>query len=500
MKKNPKVQSKKARIRSYIIGGVICIFLCFVDVTCFIDSLNIYDGSTIPFIGIVYRTASRQKDAKKYNPLNAGIAVMYSDRKMADDYFAGAEEWGTDESKFIRGYFNSRVDSKSYGNGYAFAVDYFKETMDDLPFSKFCLGEAYLNGWGIEQNEKVGMELIDASKQEILDYDDTLSLVRWGKILTELQADCYFYDGDYENALEIYKQLASEGNCHAEYQLGVIYYELACLDKDDYKSFEKAIEYLESACDDSFAYAYTKLGDIYFEGEVKGPNYTKALDYYQTSPSSVVVNRRLGLLYLHFDQIDSAYLAFSRNEKSQDPQSLHCLGLYYEYGLGPQGKNLEMAKNYYSIAAESGWPDSMNNLGYMYYRGEGVDMDYETAMDWFMKAADNGSPEAMGNIASMYRYGYGCEPDFDLALSWYEKAAEAGHAASCSHLGKLYFDGKEVEKDYDKALEYFIQGGKLGNDDCKRNMIYMYENALGTPSDVKEADTLYSFFLRSLGE
>jgi uncharacterized protein len=69
--------------------------------------------------------------------------------------------------------------------------------------------------------------------------------------------------------------------------------------------------------------------------------------------------------------------------------------------------------------------EAMNNLGWMYEKGEGVKVDFQIAMDWYEKAANLGSIDAMNNIALMYEKGKGRKRDAQKAAEWYEKADKA---------------------------------------------------------------------------
>ena len=53
-------------------------------------------------------------------------------------------------------------------------------------------------------------------------------------------------------------------------------------------------------------------------------------------------------------------------------------------------------------AAERGDADAQNQLGVMYYRGEGVVQDRCKSADWFRKAAEQGHPKAQGSLGIMY--------------------------------------------------------------------------------------------------
>jgi hypothetical protein len=52
-------------------------------------------------------------------------------------------------------------------------------------------------------------------------------------------------------------------------------------------------------------------------------------------------------------------------------------------------------------AAEQGHVDAQNNLGALYFTGEGVDRDEQKAIEWFEKAAAQGNEEAIANLEAI---------------------------------------------------------------------------------------------------
>ena len=69
-----------------------------------------------------------------------------------------------------------------------------------------------------------------------------------------------------------------------------------------------------------------------------------------------------------------------------------------------------------------------NNLGMMYYHGEGIKQNDAEALRWFTKAAEQGDAEAQTNLGVMYLKGEGVKQDDAEALRWFTKAAEQGDA------------------------------------------------------------------------
>jgi uncharacterized protein len=66
---------------------------------------------------------------------------------------------------------------------------------------------------------------------------------------------------------------------------------------------------------------------------------------------------------------------------------------------------------------------AQNNLGLMYYNGQGVPQDYGEAAKWYHLAAEQGHATAQSNLASMYYSGEGVPQDYVQAYMWVSLAA-----------------------------------------------------------------------------
>ncbi len=78
--------------------------------------------------------------------------------------------------------------------------------------------------------------------------------------------------------------------------------------------------------------------------------------------------------------------------------------------------------------AEQGHSPSQYNLGFMYYKGEGVPQDYETAVKWYTRAAEQGDFNAQHYLGVMFANGQGVPEDFIYAHMWFSISALNGNA------------------------------------------------------------------------
>ena len=104
------------------------------------------------------------------------------------------------------------------------------------------------------------------------------------------------------------------------------------------------------------------------------------------------------------------------------------LGVLYDQGPEPLGKNDTEASRWFEKAASQGHVNAQFNLGNAYMNGRGVAQSHERAVYWWRQAADNGSPNAQFNLAIQYYQGRGVDKDWDKAVVYFNRAADNGHA------------------------------------------------------------------------
>ena len=145
-------------------------------------------------------------------------------------------------------------------------------------------------------------------------------------------------------------------------------------------------------------------------------------------------------------------------------------------------------------ASVSNLPSAQFKLGYMYYYGDGVEVDYEQAYYWFEKAAQNEHVEAISWMGYMNMFGYGKDIDYSLAHYWFKKGADYNDSYSENKLGELYFDGYGVKSDYFKAFNWFKKAADKSNVLAMSWVGYCYEMGYGTAQNYENA---YNWYLKA---
>jgi hypothetical protein len=97
--------------------------------------------------------------------------------------------------------------------------------------------------------------------------------------------------------------------------------------------------------------------------------------------------------------------------------------------------------------ATAGDANAQFELAEIYYKGEGVMKNYDTAFVWFEKAANQGHVESQHQMGHIYEYGVALVgKDNKKAFEWFHKAAEQGHMPAQSKVALMYMTGKGVKK------------------------------------------------------
>lgn len=106
---------------------------------------------------------------------------------------------------------------------------------------------------------------------------------------------------------------------------------------------------------------------------------------------------------------------------------------------------------------------AQENLGYCYYYGRDMPVDYEKAFHYFALGAFDGHIRSLYKIGDMYRNGYYIPPNEAEAFCIYRRCEETMTEAALPlvgadvmmWLGDCYFSGIGTQVDDKKALEYY---------------------------------------------
>ena len=146
-------------------------------------------------------------------------------------------------------------------------------------------------------------------------------------------------------------------------------------------------------------------------------------------------------------------------------------------------KEYAKAVTYYKKSAAKGYPEALANLGWVYYKGLGVQADGAIAISYLKDGLESGNLNAGYYLGILYENGLGNRfYDMDRALSAYKQVAFKGHTDAlkslkrladngnrhaCLYMGQLYKDGVNPEyNDLQQAIHYYKLAAEKGESEA----------------------------------
>ena len=124
--------------------------------------------------------------------------------------------------------------------------------------------------------------------------------------------------------------------------------------------------------------------------------------------------------------------------------------------------------------------------------------DYKTAFEKWKPLAELGYGRPQNNLGGMYYNGQGVTQDHKEALKWYRLSADQGHAKAQYRIGLMYYQGRGVIRDNVQAHKWFNIAGengyKMGGHD--RGLIEKFM----TPDQIAEAQRLAREWMEKHGK
>jgi hypothetical protein len=251
------------------------------------------------------------------------------------------------------------------------------------PDGLYALGMAYLFGWDILQDERIGYDFLEQASEKGQTEAMTL-LVRM-----YMKGE---YDGlDPEKAAGMAIRAAKDGISDAQMYAGLAYMDGVGVVQD----YSEAVRLFRLAANQGNDEARTDLAFLFQEGLGVQKDEPKAFALYRTAARNGNLN------------------------------AMFHLAVCYEFGVGTE-KDLSKAAEWFRKGSDIGDPFSSERLAYLVSEGYGdKGPDAEGAFELFLKAANAGVPGAMFMVGYCYLGGHGTASDVDEAMRWLRMAAES---------------------------------------------------------------------------
>lgn len=165
----------------------------------------------------------------------------------------------------------------------------------------------------------------------------------------------YYYDGNYEKAVELYRKSSDLENAKGQTGLGRMYEKGLGVNQD----YREAVKWYRKAAEKGDALGQANLGYMYIAGYGVAQDYQEALKWCRKAVEQGEAYGQVNLAWMYRD------------------------------GKGV-AQNYQEAMKLYRKAAEQGNVIGQTNVGYMYENGLGVATDRQEAIKWYRKAAQQG--------------------------------------------------------------------------------------------------------------
>lgn len=380
------------------------------------------------YLGLIYKSSEKPEDQEK---------AFY--------YFTLAAEEGDPLSKAQVGYLydlglGTFQDSKK-------AFEWIKEAVDDgVKSARTRLASMYIEGEGTNKDIDKGKKLLE----EITDK---------GIIEKFMLGKLYANEGNYYNALQMFKKLLNKEKRIKQYREGTI-------DRSGYEA-----------------------GMIYLFGE---EGYQKVRDSYEATTQYLV-----GIFYKYGNgvrsDLDESFKYLSLSAEKGHPEANYEAGLFCLDGIGTV-KSYKKAFDYFEKAVEKGYKKAHYQIGIIFYEGLGKRKNYKKALEFFEEALEAGEEKAFYQMGRMYMDEKVTFKDFEKASKLLNKARKAGITEASKLLGILYKNGKVVKKNDAKAFNLFMEAIKGGDKEAEYYLGMYYKDGIGTAQNLEKAK---EYFIKS---
>jgi len=143
---------------------------------------------------------------------------------------------------------------------------------------------------------------------------------------------------------------------------------------------------------------------------------------------------------------EHAVVWFTKAINGANAHAMNTLGYAYENGNLGLTQSDTKANELYALAAEKGHAVARCNLGYNYYNGIGVEIDFSRGFELYEQSAKQGDASAQFNLSSIYRNGsednengnpMTIPVNYPLHFTWALAAAKQDHIGGQAYSGML---------------------------------------------------------------
>jgi len=263
---------------------------------------------------------------------------------------------------------------------------------------------------------------------------------------------------DVDGAQKLLEAAANAKDAQAQFELAQFHLGNG---GDDKRDDEKGWDLMTKAADAGNPNALSTVGAVLFEGGKVGAkeipaNPQQAVEKFTKLAEQGVPAGLRTMAELHENGLggvpkdfQKALGYFVRAAQGNDTVAQLRLAGFYDLGvdLDPKDEKVEVVPNpaaaleLYKLAAQSGAPLALYNVGTFYETGRAVDRDLQKSFAFFLQAAVSGFVPAMQKAGFYYLNGAGTLKDPIAATGWFTRTAAAGLPEGMLSLGLMAENG-----------------------------------------------------------
>ena len=293
--------------------------------------------------------------------------------------------------------------------------------MDGITIEEKTAGEGMGAEMAVQEFENDFAEDVETTSDTVIESEESAPETGIEK------AERLFNERRFEQAFDIYRQCAEDGDRLSKCRMGEMYYDGLGVDKRPLKAFGLIKESYDPDCMETVY----QLGKCHFEG-----------------------------IGTSVDQARGFEMIISAAERGYPPAENYVAGLYLE---GPYvEKDANRAMVWLRKAVEHEDPKALYNMANFLYNGNHVGMNQHKAMVMWKRSFQLHYPQALGKLGMAYMDDTD-HRDTEKGLRCLEKAALLGDGDAAEILADSYVDGMDIKRDEGKAVEFFKLALRNGN-------------------------------------
>jgi len=306
------------------------------------------------------------------------------------------------------------------------------------------------------------------------------------------KAEQLFLNYKLDEAFELFKKLAENGNGRAMYFLSEFYgNSIGKIKLNAEKGKEWRIKGKEAGdvlAALNVAYSLPKNSDE--RNRICSELFENILKL--SEDGDIFAQNELGDMYLYGYGIkedeEEGMKWLKKSAKAGNWGTMHKLGNKYYNGYGVPKNYLKALKLYREVydLENSASGSAANAIGNIHYN----EKNYSEAIKWYKKGIEKTLDWAYYNLANCYYYGNGVRKDELKALDLYKKAYDLGDSASGSAINMLGVIAYN-RRDYKPAVTFYKRGTEKDYNWAYYNLAECYYNGYGVKKDKNKAYELY---------